>query len=410
MFEQHIENFADILVQVGLGLQKGQMVSISSHVGLEDITRLVVQKAYQAGAKLVEVEYRDPELQRIRLEHADPETLDAVSEWFFKARLEFLERGGSLLNLSMNRPDILKGQDQEKLTRTTRATYPFIKPIQQRMMSDKVAWSLSVIPDQEWASKVFPELSAEDALTALWDTILKIVRADQDNPVEVWKQHVKSLHDRKAWLNQQNFQALRFKNAHTDLIVGLAKGHIWAGGSGLAHDGFETEFVANIPTEEVFTLPDRTRIDGTVRSTYPLSVRGTVIDHFTLTFKDGRVTHMEASNNEEVLQALLSMDEGAMSLGEVALVPHSSPISQFGRPLYHGLFDENAASHVALGAGYRFCLEGGSEMSDEQFQKAGGNVSQVHMDFMIGSKDMQVMGIKADGQEVPVMQNGEWAF
>ncbi|GEM48933.1 aminopeptidase [Deinococcus cellulosilyticus] len=410
MFEQQFENFAEILVQVGLGLQKGQMVSISSHVGLEDFTRLVVRKAYQAGAKLVEVEYRDPELQRIRLENADPETLETVPEWYYKARLEVIEKGASLLNLSMNRPDLLKGQDQEKLTRMSQSIYPFIKPIQQRMMSDAVAWSLSVVPDQEWASKVFPELPKKEALEKLWKTILQIVRADREDPVQVWREHVKALHARKDWLNNQRFTALHFQNEHTDLTVGLAEGHLWAGGSAHADDGFDTEFVANIPTEEVFTLPDRTRIDGVVRSTFPLSVRGTVIDAFTLTFKDGRVTHAEAEHNQEVLQALLSMDEGALSLGEVALVPHSSPISQFGRPLFHGLFDENAASHVALGAGYRFCVEGGSDMNDEQFKAAGGNVSQVHEDFMIGSKDMQVTGITQDGKRIPVMQEGEWAF
>lgn len=410
MSEQQLENFAAILVQVGLGLQKGQMVSISSHVGLEDFTRRVVRQAYKAGAKFVEVEYRDPELQVLRLQHADPETLDTVPEWFYKARLEFIERGGSLLNLSMNRPDVYKGQDQEKMTRMSRATFPFVKPIQQRMMSDAVAWVVSVVPDQEWACKVFPELPEHEALAALWEVIFKIVRADQEDPVQVWKAHVKNLHRRKNWLNEQRFTALHFQNALTDLTVGLAEGHIWAGGSGVAHDPFNTEFVANIPTEEVFTLPDCTRIEGTVTSTFPLSVRGTVIDRFTLTFKEGRITHAEADNHQEVLQALLSMDEGALSLGEVALVPHSSPISQFGRPLYHGLFDENAASHIALGAGYRFCLQGGGDMTDEQFRAAGGNVSQVHEDFMVGSKDMQVTGIRSNGERVPVMTDGEWAF
>ena len=322
-------------------------------------------------------------------------------------REQLAEKGAAFMSIVSQSPDLLKGIDPSRIADSQKAAGKALDKYRQYMQADKFSWTVIAAPSKAWAAKVFPELSEEEQVPALWDAIFKAVRADKQDPVQAWINHDNHLHEKVDYLNNKRYHKLHYKAPGTDLTVELPEGHLWCGAGSVNEKGHT--FMANMPTEEVFTVPHKTGVNGYVSSTKPLSYGGNIIDNFKITFKDGRVTEVSAEQGEEVLQRLIDTDEGAKHLGEVALVPHASPISQSGLLFYNTLFDENASNHFALGSAYAFCIEGGKTMSREELEKHGLNQSITHVDFMIGSEEMDIDGIHEDGTIEPVFRKGNWA-
>jgi aminopeptidase len=415
-FEQLLEKYAEVAVKVALNVQPGQRLligkpyigNLGTPIELAPLVRLIVAKAYEAGARFVDVLWNDDDLQLIRLKNASTDSLNEYPTWRTDAINDIAEAGDATLIIYAQDPDLFEGQDS-KLVATIRET----SLIQNKFFSELQVknffnWAAISAPVEGWVDKVLPDYPAEERKDVLWEMIFKICRIDHSDPVSAWRDHIHDLVSRRDYLNNKRYDALKLTAPGTDLTVGLPKGHLWAAARMSTQSGIE--FTANIPTEEIFTLPDLARTEGVVSSSKPLSYGGSFMDKFQLTFSEGRVVEAKCEVGEEHFHKILDMDEGARRLGEVALVPHSSPISQLGRLFYNTLIDENAASHIALGQGYKFNLEGGEQMSNEEFESAGGNHSLVHVDFMIGSGEMDVDGITEDGASEPVMRSGEWAF
>jgi aminopeptidase len=405
---EELGRYADVIVQVGLSLQPGQRLLIRADLQTAPLVRAVARSAYTAGARLVDVIWGDEQLTLVRVQSAPRDSFGEVPTWYPAATLEYLRAGDAMLSIYAATPTLLSGQDPEAVSTMMRATAKAGQPVTELIQRNAAAWAVVSYPTPGWAAQVLPDVPADEREARLWGAIATTCRLDTEDPVGAWKEHVSDLSARAAYLNAKSYTALRYKAPGTDLTVGLARGHIWAGGGSTSEGGIS--FVPNLPTEEVFTLPDRARVDGVVRSTRPLNYGGTLIEDFTLTFEAGRVVDVKAASGEEVLRRLVDTDEGSARLGEVALVSASSPVARTGLLFANTLFDENAASHLALGSGYRFCIEGGAEMTAEQFSEAGGNVSTTHVDFMIGSAAMEIEGLKADGTSEPLMRGGEWAF
>jgi aminopeptidase len=382
-FDQKLEKYAELIVKVGLNLQPGQRLFIvASSLDVAPLVRQVVKSAYQNESRLVSVLWLDEQLNKIRHQNAPRDSFEEFATWMTDGRLQCIERGDASLIIYGDNPELLKDQDPELLA---------IAP-----------------PTPDWATKVFPKDTQQDAEVRLWDAVFKACRLNEPDPAVFWKQQVDNLCKRKEYLTAKHYAALQFTGPGTNLTVGLPDGHIWGGGSSKTPSGIS--FVPNLPTEEVFTLPHKHKIEGTVSATKPLSYQGNLIENFSLTFSEGKVVNFSAENGEEILRNLLETDENSKSLGEVALVPHQTVISQLGFIFLNTLYDENASNHLALGNAYRFTLEGGTTMSDEEFAQAGGNDSLIHVDFMFGSGEMDVDGLLADGATEPVMRAGEWAF
>ncbi len=407
-FDTMLDSYAELAVTVGVGLKPGQRLLIRASIECADLTRRVVHQAYRAGALLVDVLYDDEQLALTRYEQAPADSFDEVSTWAADALIKGSERGDAILSIRASDPDLLKEQDPERVAKVQKNASIYGLPLSRRISSKAVNWSIVAAPSVAWASKVFPDLGEEEAVAALWESIFRICRVDRDDPVGAWQTHIAALKQRREALDAKQYRSLRYRAPGTDLELGLPDDHRWMGGE--SRSKTDTLFVANIPTEEVFTLPHRDRADGLVSSSKPLSYAGTLIEEFSLRFEAGRVVEVKAAKGEAALRKLIETDEGASRLGEVALVPHGSPISRSGLLFFNTLYDENASSHLAVGRAYRICLEGGAEMSDEGFLAAGGNDSLAHVDFMIGSELMDVDGVLEDGQVEPVMRNGEWAF
>lgn len=406
--KETLEKYAELALKTGVNLQKGQALMINSTIEGADFTKIVVRKAYELGAKDVLINWSDDELTLLKYQYAPDEVIGNFPDWLVQKHESFIEDGGALLSIRSTDPDLLKDIDPSRVALANKASAQAMTKFQEYVMNDKVTWSIISIPTGAWAQKVFPELSREEAIASLWDEIVKIVRVDKDNPVEAWDAHNAALRTAEEILNKKNFQKLIFKAPGTNLELGLPEGHIWQGGATESEQGIT--FNPNMPTEEVFCMPHKYNVNGTVKSTMPLNYGGSVIDNFSLTFKDGKVVDFEAEQGKETLKHLLDTDEGAKRLGEVALVPHESPISQSGLIFYNTLFDENASCHIALGKAYPTNLKGGSQMDKEALDKHGANDSLTHVDFMIGSEDMDIDGVKADGTTEPVFRNGTWAF
>jgi len=411
-FEQNLEKYVEVILKVGLNLQKGQRLLILSMRGtplleLAPFVELVTKKAYQMDAKFVEVIWNDPQLDLIRLKYAPRDSFEEFPTWISNAALEFAEKGDATLIFSANIPDLFADQDPELIVIRRQTFFKHFKPTFDLRSKNATNWTIVAAPVDGWTEKVFPDLSPDKRKTKMWDTIFDICRVKQKDPVSAWNDHINQLHARTNYLNHKQYNTLKLEAPGTDLTIGLPKGHIWKGGSGKSQNGID--FVGNIPTEEVFTLPHKDKTEGVVTATKPLPVE-VVIEDFSLTFSKGRVVKATAKKGEKMLNKLLEIDEGMSRLGEIALVPHSSPISQSGILFYNILIDENASCHIALGRGYRFCMKNGEKMSDEEFMTAGGNVSLNHIDFMIGSGEMDIDGITEDGNAEPIMRKGEWTF
>jgi len=368
----------------------------------------VAAKAYQAGARYVDAIWRDDKLLRTRFEHADPDTFGELPRWRADVSVEYMQRGDAIFNVSASSPNLLSDQDPALVRKDQHAAARLAQPVTNLIANSATNWNVASAPSSDWSAMVLPDVAPAHREVAMWDLIFEMCRIKQDDPVAAWHAHIDALIARAEHLNGKRYVALHLKAPGTDLRIGLADGHIWRSGGLTSKAG--VFFSANIPTEEVFTMPHKTRVEGEIRSTKPLSVGGSVIDNFTLTFEQGKIVKAVAEKGEEALHSLLETDEGASFIGEIALVPHSSPISQSGRLFYNILYDENASNHIALGNAYRFNMDGAESMSDAEYAAAGGNTSMIHVDFMVGSGAMDVDGVTASGDTEPITRGGEWVF
>jgi aminopeptidase len=413
-FNRQLQIYAELTVRVALNLQPGQRLLIigplaNGGASLESapLARQIAAAAYRAGSPLVETLYGDEAQQSLRFTHAPRESFGNFSSWLPTALSEHVAAGHAVLSISANDPDLLQGEPADLVSAVLQATAREMRPFREQVSRNATNWAIVAAASAGWAEKIFPGVPTTEAVSRLWDAIALMCRLDAPDPLAAWEAHLGGLAARSEYLNVKRYAALKYTGPGTDLTLGLPDGHIWV--SGRSTSGHGIPFTANLPTEEVFTIAHKDRVDGTLRASKPLSYGSTLIDGFSVTFERGRIVKMSADRNPDTLQRLLDTDEGARRLGEVALVPHSSPISQSGLLYYNTLFDENAASHVALGNAYRFTLEGGNDMSDAEFERAGGNRSAVHVDFMIGSGELDVDGVLANGGTEPLMRKGEWA-
>lgn len=407
-FQQKLEQYAELTVYVGLNVQKGQHILINTTIDTLEFTRLVVKKAYEAGAKNVHVNYTDPVQTRTHYELAPDAAFTEYPQWSVVQRDEIIDKGGSFLWIDAEDPDLLTGIPAKRLSNSQKAAGKALVRYRQAVGSDKVAWSIVAIPSQKWAAKVFPELAPEQQIEALWEAIFKTVRIGRGDAVTLWKEHIEFLEKRANQLNGHRFTKLHYSAPGTDLTIDLPEKHIWL--TGAAKTPENNSFIANMPTEEVYTVPSKYGVNGFVRNTKPLVYQGNIIDNFTLTFEEGKIVKAQAEKGEELLSEMIASDEGAAYLGELALVPHQSPISDSGLLFFNTLFDENASNHLAIGDSYPTCFEGARDLEREQLEGIGLNTSIVHEDFMIGSAEMDIDGITADGSKIPVFRKGNWAF
>jgi aminopeptidase len=413
-FEQRLRHYGELTVKVALNLQPGQRLVIvgplaNGGTSLEaaPLVRHIAESAYRAGARLVETIWGDEVMQLARVQHAPRDSFGEFSAWLPDALVTHVESGNAVLSIYANDPDLLKDGAPDLVGTLQQTVAHAFRPFRELVSRNQTNWAVVAAAHPAWAARVFPDLPADRQVAQLWDTIARLCRLDRADPVAAWETHLSLLIARSGYLNQKRYAALRYSGGGTDLTIGLPDAHTWVSGRSVTRSGIP--FTANLPTEEVFTIPHKDRVDGIVRSTKPLSHGGTLIEGFTLRFTGGRVVNVTAARGESVLRQLVETDAGAARLGEIALVPHSSPISQSGLLFYNTLFDENAASHVALGSAYKFTLTGGDAMDDAEFERAGGNRSAIHVDFMIGSADLDVDGLRHDGTSEPLMRRGEWA-
>ncbi|MXV19167.1 aminopeptidase [Deinococcus xianganensis] len=407
-FEEKLRNYARLAVRIGVGVKPGQRLLVQAPVETAALARLVVREAYAAGASFVDVRWDDDDVQLARFELAPDGTFEQISRWRVDAEIETAEAGGAVLAIRATNPNLLGSVDAERVATHQRTLAAYRRPYTAQVMTNRLNWNLISAPVSGWAELMFPDASAEQAVAQQWDAIFAATRADQPDAVALWEAHLGDLKRRRELLTGKQYAALHFKGGGTDLTVGLADDHVWGGGAADTPGG--VTFTANIPTEEVWTAPHRERVDGTVVSTKPLSYNGTLIDGIRIEFRDGRITGASAEQGEGTLLKMIETDEGSHRLGEVALVPHSSPISRSGLFFFNTLYDENAASHIAIGSAYRFNVKGGVDMSLEDFTAKGGNDSLTHVDWMIGSGEMDVDGITQDGQREAVMRAGEFVI
>lgn len=406
-FNENLEKYAKLIVAIGVNVQKSHTVILQIDVQQIELARLITKKAYELGAAEVIVKWNDSFIQKEFLLHAEQERLENIPQYRIDESDDWIEKGASLISVVSSDPGALAGVDSTRIAAYQKAAGKALANLRKATQANKVSWTVVAAAGQEWANKVFPDLAPEAALDALWEQIFKTTRIYTEDPVAAWKEHTDTLQGKAEELNKEQFVALHYTAPGTDLMVGLPKNHVWEGVGSLNARG--EKFNANMPTEEVFSAPDANRVDGYVSSTKPLSYAGSIISGMKFTFKDGKVVDFSAEEGQEVLATLLDTDEGARRLGEVALVPDPSPISQSGITFFNTLFDENASNHLAFGSAYAFNLQGGTEMTEEELVAAGLNRSHTHVDFMIGSAEMDIDGIRADGTKVPVFRNGDWA-
>lgn len=406
-FTEKQRQYAMLLVKLGVNIQPGQELVLRCAAETAPFARLVAKAAYEAGAREVITHFKDEVLTRLRYENAPIDVFASIPAWEAESLNYYAARGAAFLSIVSDDPEALKGVDHEKLGTRVRAADEAFRPFYERMDKNELQWCVAAVPSAGWAKKVFPEKSEEDAVAALWKAIFSAVRIGKDAE-EQWQAHGVNLAARSAMLNEKQFKKLRYRNSlGTDFTVGLVPNHIWAGGADTSAGG--VTFFANMPTEEVFTMPHCEQAEGVLKSALPLSHEGSLIKNFTLVFHEGKVVEYHAEEGEESLRMILEADEGSKRLGEVALVPHGSPISQSGILFLQTLFDENASCHFALGQCYPNNMKDGEMMERDALREKGGNFAMNHVDFMIGTSDLTVTGIDADGNETPIFVNGNWA-
>src|SRR5215211_5923680 len=412
--QEYLQKYAEVIVKVGLNLRAGQRLIITNATARgvppagRALVHAVTRAAYAAGARFVDVIWGDEEMLRLRLQNAPADSFHEYPIWHVNGIMDIIKNGDALLSIYANDPDVYSGLDPERLGAMQKSHLEHYQNINQSVTRNAINWCVVASAAPAWAAKVFSELPPEEAMEKLWQAIFETTRAVEPDPVAAWGEHIKNMRKRADYMQAKKFTALHYKSDKTDFTLGLPNGHKWISAQSLAENG--VVFTANMPTEEVFTLPDRHRAEGIVTSTFPLSYGGSLIEDFSVTFENGKIVKVAAKKNEALLQKLVNTDEGSTRLGEVALVPVSSPIARRGHLFYNTLFDENASCHIAIGRGYRFTLTGGEELTDEEFNAAGGNTSITHVDFMIGSPQMDIDGIQEDGESEPVMRSGEWAL
>ena len=419
--QETLRKYAEAIVRVGLNLRAGQRLIITNATARgvppagRELVHAVTKAAYAAGARFVDSIWGDEEMLRLRLQNAPADSFNEYPKWHIQGILEMLEKGDALLSIYANDPDVYSGLDPERLAAMQRGHLENWAPISNLITRNAVNWCVVASAAPAWAAKIFPELDTETGVEKLWQAIFETTRATAPDPIAAWQEHIQKLRKHADYLQAKKYSALHYRAAspgdrsdQTDFTLGLPRGHKWISAQSLAENG--VVFTANMPTEEIFTLPDRQRAEGIVHATFPLSYGGSLIEGIVVKFENGKIVQVSAKKNESLLQKLVDTDEGSTHLGEVALVPASSPIATRGHLFYNTLFDENASCHIAIGRAYRFTLTGGEELTDEEFNAAGGNTSINHVDFMIGSPQMDIDGIKEDGTREPVMRQGEWAF
>ncbi|QQE73825.1 aminopeptidase [Brevibacillus composti] len=406
-FDTMLDRYASLAVKVGVNVQPGQTLVITASLVSADFVRKIARQAYEAGAKDVHIEWRDDELTRMKYDLAPDEAFAEYPRWKANSMEALAEEGAAFLTILDSDPHLLKGVHPERLAAAKKSAGKALYKFRSYTMSNQVSWSVIAAPSPAWAAMVFPDLPAEERIPALWQAIFRATRIDRDDPIQAWREHQEQLNQKVEYLNQKQYHALHYQAPGTDLTIQLPERHIWIGGGEQNAQG--VPFMANMPTEEVFTAPLKTGVSGVVRSTKPLSYNGNLIDNFSLTFQEGRIVDFSAETGYEVLKQLIEMDEGSHYLGEVALVPHESPISQSQMIFFQTLFDENASNHLAIGNAYPVCVEGGASLTQEEMEKRGLNTSLTHVDFMIGSGEMNIDGITADGTREPLFRNGNWA-
>ena len=404
---EKIDKLAQLAVYTGLGLRPGQDLILTAPVEALPLVKRIAVHAYKAGAGLVTPLFSDGELTLARYKYANNASFDKAPDWLYNGIGQAFDNNAARMAIVGDDPMLLANQDSDKIGRANKANSIAYKPARERITRFNINWNIIAWPGAAWAKRMFPELSGTEAQSKLADAIFDASRVNTTDPVEEWKKHNEVLRKKCKWLNELDFASLHFNGPGTDLIVGLADGHEWMGGASIAQNGITCN--PNIPSEEVFTTPHALNVNGSVCSTKPLSHQGALIDEIQVRFENGKITSAKASKGEEVLLKILDSDEGARRLGEVALVPNSSPISQSGLLFYNTLFDENAACHIALGQCYSKCFKGEENLSEKEILKRGGNSSMIHIDWMIGSRHIDIDGINSDGSRVAVFRKGEWA-
>lgn len=407
-FAARLEQYAELAVKIAVNLQPGQSLWINAPIHQPELVRLISKQAYHAGAKHVQIEWQDEISTQIKYQLAPDEAFEEYPTWRAQAVQQFAENGGAFLFIESGNPELLKGVDPKRISANAKAAGTALAKWREYMSANKMTWSIIGAPSEGWAKLVFPDLDPNAAIEALWEAIFKAVRVDRSSPVQAWHEHNDTLDAKRAYLNEKQYRKLHYRAPGTDLVVELPDNHLWKGGTAVNEAG--RPFNPNIPTEEVFTSPRREGTNGVVCSSKPLSYQGNLIENFSLTFENGKVTRFTAEKGYDSLESMLNMDESARYLGEVALVPHHSPISESNLIFFNTLYDENASNHLALGEAFPHCLKGGTAMPREELDQAGLNRSIIHVDFMIGSKDMDIDGITAEGLIEPVFRSGNWAF
>lgn len=406
--ELQLEKYAELAVRMGVNIQSGQTLFVNAPLAAVDLVRKVVAKAYEAGAKHVYVDWNDEQVTFLKYKLAPEEAFSEFPPWRARALEELAEGDAAFLTIYAQNPDLLKEIDPKRVATASKVQMTALAKYRSRLMSDMNRWSLISVPTPEWAKKIFPNLDTDAAISKLWEVILDVTRVNNDDPIQTWKEHNTRLHKTVNYLNEKQYKQLVYTAEGTNLTVDLPENHVWAGGGAVCSNGLH--FNPNMPTEEVFTMPHKDGVNGVVSSTKPLNYGGNVIDRFTLTFKEGKVVDFTAEQGYEVLKHLLETDDGAGRLGEVALVPHQSPISQSNLIFYNTLFDENASCHFALGKAYPTNIQNGTELTAEQLAEKGVNDSLIHVDFMMGSATMDIDGVTADGKREAIFRNGNWVF
>jgi aminopeptidase len=409
-FEQNLQKYAKLLVAKGINVQKGDWVKMTISVDQATLARLITKEAYTLGAEKVIVKWSDDEITKQNYIHQSEAVLTDIPQYEIQESEDHvLNHRVSRLSIISSDPGLLNEIDPKKVAAFQKIAGKAFKAQRVATQNDDIKWTVAAAAGAGWAAKVFPDLeNTEEQVDALWDQIFKTCRVYEEDPISAWDEHIKTLKEKATKLNEMQFDALHYTAPGTDLTLGLPKNHIWA--SGQSYNPKGEGFVANMPTEEVFSAPDTRRMDGVVRSTKPLSYAGTLIEGMEVHFKEGKIVEISAEKGDEAIKKLVFDNEGGTGLGEVALVPDPSPISQSGIIFYNTLFDENASNHLAIGSAYPTTIQGGTEMSEEELQQNGMNTGTVHVDFMIGSNEMNIDGIKQDGTRVPIFRNGDWAI